>query len=59
MQLKILNTEKDDKHALKRFEVVFDARTNTPEGDETEQLSLLIEDYENKNNPIETSVNPN
>jgi HTH-type transcriptional regulator/antitoxin HigA len=35
------------------LEVVFDAGPNSPEGDEAELLSLLIEDYENKHYPIE------
>lgn len=54
MHAKLIKSEKDYQNALKRLEVVFDARPNTPEGDEAELLSLLIEDYENKHYPIDT-----
>jgi HTH-type transcriptional regulator/antitoxin HigA len=35
------------------LEVIFDAAIDTKEGDEAEILSLLIENYENENYPIE------
>jgi len=53
MDLKPIKTEKDHRKALERLEVIFDARTNTKEGDEAEILSLLIENYENEHYPIE------
>ncbi len=47
----ILNTEKirtevDYETALKRVEFLLDAKINTPEGDELEMLSSMIEKYE-------------
>ena len=39
--------------ALSRLEIIFDAAINTPEGDEAEVLSLLIENYENEQYPID------
>jgi HTH-type transcriptional regulator/antitoxin HigA len=53
MQYKIIKTEEDYKAALERLEIIFDAKINTPEGDELELLSLLIENYENQHFPIE------
>jgi HTH-type transcriptional regulator/antitoxin HigA len=53
MELKPIKTEKDYRNALGRLEVIFDAATNTKEGDEAEILSLLIENYENEHYPIE------
>jgi HTH-type transcriptional regulator/antitoxin HigA len=53
MYVKLIKSEKDYQKALKRLKVVFDAGPNSPEGDEAELLSLLIEDYENKHYPIE------
>ena len=34
MDLKVIKSEKDYYQALKRFEVIFDAPPDTPEGDE-------------------------
>ena len=53
MNLRPIKTEKDYQEALKRLEIIFDALPNTKEGDEAEILSLLIENHENKNYPIE------
>jgi HTH-type transcriptional regulator/antitoxin HigA len=53
MHIKPIKSEKDYKNALKRLELIFDARPNSPEGDEAELLSLLIENYENKYYPID------
>lgn len=53
MKLKPIKSEKDYQKALKRLEVIFDAKPNTKEGDEAEILSLLIENYENKHYPID------
>lgn len=36
-----------------RLEKLFDAKKGTPKGDELEILSLLIEQYEDKNFPID------
>ena len=53
MNLKPIKTETDYKNALKRLEVIFDAKPGTKESDELEILGLLVDDYENKHHPIE------
>lgn len=53
MEYKVIKTESDYNLALERLEVIFDAEVNSPEGDELELLSLLIENYENMYDPIE------
>ena len=53
MKIKPIKTEKDYEQALVRLEVIFDADSNSKEGDEAEILSLLIENYENQHYPIE------
>jgi HTH-type transcriptional regulator / antitoxin HigA len=53
MNWKILKTKKQYTLALTRLEKIFDAKKNTPEGDELELLSLLIEHYENHRFAIE------
>jgi HTH-type transcriptional regulator/antitoxin HigA len=54
MEIKPIKTEKDYESALQRLEIIFDAPINSVEGDEAEILSLLIENYENKEYPIES-----
>jgi HTH-type transcriptional regulator/antitoxin HigA len=54
MILKILKTEEDYNNALKRFEEIFDSDIDTPEGDEAEILSLLIETYEEQHHFIDS-----
>jgi HTH-type transcriptional regulator/antitoxin HigA len=53
MTIKPIKSESDYKEALKRLEIIFDADLNTPEGDELEILSILIEKYENVHFPID------
>lgn len=53
MEIKLIKTENDYNQALERLEVVFDAKKGTPEGDELELLSILIEQYENTYFPID------
>jgi len=53
MNLKPIKTERDYENGLARLEVIFDASPNTKEGDEAEILSLLIDNYENVNHPID------
>lgn len=53
MKLKPIKTENDYTKALKRLELIFDAKPDTAEGDEAEILSLLIENYENQHFPVE------
>ena len=50
---KLLKTEKDYDEALKRIEQLFDAEEGTPEAEELELLSTLVELYENEHFPIE------
>ena len=52
MQVKPIRNEKDYRTALVRMDEIFDAPINSPEGDEAEILSLLIENYENQHYPI-------
>jgi len=53
MYIKAIKTEQDYRKALKRLEEIFHAEEGTPEGDEAEVLSILIEKYENEHYPIE------
>jgi HTH-type transcriptional regulator / antitoxin HigA len=53
MTIKPIKTEEDYQEALSRLELIFDASVDSPEGDEADLLSLLIEQYENKYFPIE------
>ncbi len=54
MNIKPIKTEKDYNKALKRLEVIFDARPGTKDGDELDVLALLIEKHEEKHYPIES-----
>lgn len=53
MNIKPVKNENDYLLALERLENIFDANINTPEGDELEVLSILIEQYENEHFPID------
>lgn len=46
MNIKPIKTKKDHRQALKRIEEIWDAKLNTPEGDELDILSTLVESYE-------------
>lgn len=52
MNVKLIKTEADYREALSRLEIIFDAKSNTPESDEADILGLLIDEYENKKYPI-------
>lgn len=52
MTIKAIKTEEDYDKAIKRLEQIFHAEVDTPEGDEAEVLSILIEKYEDENHPI-------
>lgn len=52
MDIKVIKTEESYSQALKRLEEIFHAPEDTPEGDEAEVLSILIEKYEDKHYPI-------
>jgi HTH-type transcriptional regulator/antitoxin HigA len=52
MKIAPIRNEKDYQHALKRLELIFDAKKGSENGDELEILSILIDSYENENFPI-------
>lgn len=52
MQIQPIRTEADMERALERMEVLWDAADDTPEADELEVLSILIERYEEAHYPI-------
>lgn len=53
MRIKLIKDENDYNLALKRLEAIFDAPADSPEGDEAEILSILIEKYEDLHDPID------
>ena len=53
MNIKLIKTEADYQNALKRLEVIFDAKISTPESDEADILGLMIDEYEKKHYNIE------
>lgn len=52
MTIKPIKTKKDYQAAMKRLELIFDAKPGTPEGDELELLGILIDLYEKQHHPI-------
>ncbi len=52
-RLKPIKTEEDYRNALQRLNVIFDAPIDTPDGEEAEIISLLIENYKNEHYPID------
>ena len=54
MKIKIINTESDYDKALNRIEKIFDSDPASKEGEEAELLALLIEDYEQRQHPIDS-----
>ena len=53
MKNSILKTEEDFEQALDRLYEMFDAPIGTLESDEADVLALLVDEYENKHDPIE------
>ena len=53
MNIKLIKTETDYENALKRLEIIFDAKIGTPESDEADILGLLVDEYEKKHYPID------
>lgn len=53
MTLKLIKTENDYQIALARLDEIFDVKSGSSESDEADILALLIDEYENKNFPIE------
>ncbi|MBO9572709.1 MAG: hypothetical protein J7497_10965 [Chitinophagaceae bacterium] len=56
MNITSIKTKKDYTIALQRLEIIFDAKRGTPEGDELEALSILIEHYENINDSTDVLI---
>ncbi len=52
MKPKVIKNEKDNAAALARIEKLMEARPGTPEGDELELLTALVELYEDHAYPI-------
>ena len=53
MDIRPIKSKDDYEKALLRLEQVFDAPVDSPEGDEAEILTLLIDNYENRFYPVE------
>lgn len=53
MKIKPIRNKLDYQKALEHLELIFDAKRGTDEGDELENLSIVIDIYENENFPIE------
>ncbi len=52
MNLKPIRTKKDLKNALLRIDKIIDAKQGTPEYDELEILSTLVESFEERHCPV-------
>ena len=52
MDISPIRNKKDYNNARARLEEIFEAKKGSKEGDELEILSILIDDYENKNFPV-------
>jgi HTH-type transcriptional regulator/antitoxin HigA len=52
MTIKPIRNDEDLHQAFQRLEAIFQAPPHTPEYDEMEVLTTLIEAYENKHHPI-------
>ncbi len=52
MEIKLIKTEADYQTAMKEIERLFDAASDTPEGDRLEVLTTLVEAYEEKHYAI-------
>lgn len=53
MNLKPIRNEEDYNIALKELESIFHAELGSSDGDKAEIISILIDDYERKNYPID------
>ena len=54
MRIKPIHNENDYENALERVELLMDAKPGTPEFDELDILSTLVEVYEDKNFGIDS-----
>src|SRR3990167_539407 len=53
MKISPIKTEKDYKTALKEIERLFNAKSNTPNGDKLDILTTLVHGYEEEHYPID------
>jgi HTH-type transcriptional regulator / antitoxin HigA len=53
MDLRTLRTDQDYKKALQQVELLWDSKPDTPDFEKLNILTLLVEDYEKRNHPIE------
>lgn len=53
MEIRPIRTQSDYQEALREIESLFDAAENTPEYDQLDILSILVEAYEKTHFPIE------
>lgn len=53
MNINLIKTDADYQKALKRLEVIFDAKIGSLESDEADILGLMIDEYEKKNYQID------
>ena len=53
MNVRVIRNEADYAAALGRIDKLMSAKPNTPEGEELELLSILVEHYEQKHHAIE------
>jgi HTH-type transcriptional regulator / antitoxin HigA len=52
MTISVIKTDEEYDNTLARIEQIMDAIPNTPDGDELELLSLLVEKYEKEKFPL-------
>ena len=52
MEISAIKNERDFDQAMGRLELIFHALADTPDGDEAEVLSILIEKYEQEQHSI-------
>lgn len=53
MDIKPIKSEEDYEQALARIDVLMEAESDSPEGDELDVLATLVEAYETRHYPIE------
>jgi len=53
MEIKMIKTEKDYERALEKIDILLNADETSENTEQLEILSILVEDYENKNYRIE------
>lgn len=52
MKIKVITNEREYNNALKRADEIFNAKPNSPEGEELGLLLLVIKDYEDKHHSV-------